>query len=205
MLNEETLNYLVSDYEPIQNTIKAGKTTFLSYYSEYKKDNKVFRAHSNYKKEGAWNDWVMIRWKRDGNFKQKKEELKECHVIHPNADQKSKGKFLYSPGQIQCFISPKQGVYHAIVKCCNYKFSKGSVFSTKWKQEYIYHKSQKKVPRICHINVDAIVGHAVMIPSDKKKGTYHQIWERCYWVTNSIKANNAYYYIFNQIYLPYVI
>ena len=34
-LNEETLNYLLNDYEPIQDTIKAGKTTFLTYHSEF--------------------------------------------------------------------------------------------------------------------------------------------------------------------------
>ena len=149
-LNEETLNYLLNDYEPIQDTIKAGKTTFLTYHSEFKKDGKVFRGHNNFQKEGPWNDWVMIRWERDGNYKQDKNELKKCHVIDSKIDQKGKRKFLYSPGQIQCFISPKQGVYHAIVKCCNYKFSRGSVFSTEWKQEYIYHNRQKNSMDVSH-------------------------------------------------------
>ena len=77
-LNEEILNYLLNDYEPIQNTIKAGKTTFLTYHSEYKQDGKLFRGHSNFNKEGPWNDWVMIRWERDGNYKQDKNELKNA-------------------------------------------------------------------------------------------------------------------------------
>ena len=60
-LRNDVLEYIVDKYPPIQESFEPGKNVFLSYFSEYKKNNNLFRAHCNYRNEGPWHDWVMIR------------------------------------------------------------------------------------------------------------------------------------------------
>ena len=60
-LRNDVLEYIVDTYSPIQESFESGKNVFLSYFSEYKKNNDLFRAHCNYRSEGPWYDWVMMR------------------------------------------------------------------------------------------------------------------------------------------------
>ena len=86
---------------------------------------------------------------------------------------------LYSLGQVLCFISPEPGINHAIIKCCHFDFERGSVFSTLWKQEFVNLTQRgNKRPFICHIDVEAIISHVLMIPSNEEAETYHQIWDK---------------------------
>jgi hypothetical protein len=41
--------------------------------SEYKRGNILFRAHSNYRNNGPWYDWVMIRWEKSSRVTRKPE------------------------------------------------------------------------------------------------------------------------------------
>ena len=52
----DALNFIVNEYEPIQEYINSGEYIELKYFSEYKRNNKIFRAHPNYKQEGKWYD-----------------------------------------------------------------------------------------------------------------------------------------------------
>ena len=61
-LCKEALHYIVNEYPYIQDTINAGKNTNLFYFSEYKQNNQLICCHYNYRSEGPWYDWVMIRW-----------------------------------------------------------------------------------------------------------------------------------------------
>ena len=60
-LSKVALHYIVNDYAYIQETVKAGENTYLSYFSEYKQNNQLFFCHCNYRDQGLWYDWVMIR------------------------------------------------------------------------------------------------------------------------------------------------
>ena len=53
-LRKDVLQYIVDNYLPIQESFKSGKIVFLSYFSAYKKNNDLFRAHCNYRNEGPW-------------------------------------------------------------------------------------------------------------------------------------------------------
>ena len=92
----------------------------------------------------------MIQWEPNEKIKQAKEKLKEYHVQHSAIDETKYTDYLYSPGQVLSFTSPGPGIIHAIVKCCDYKFKKGSVFSTLWKQEYITSSKGKKTLNMSH-------------------------------------------------------
>ena len=70
-LNKEALHYIVNDYPYIQEPVKAGENTYLSYYSKYMQNNQLIYCHCNYRSEGPWYDWVMIRW--EPNYKQNKQ------------------------------------------------------------------------------------------------------------------------------------
>ena len=59
----------------------------LNYTSEYKRNGKIFRGHSNYKKQGKWHDWVMIRWELDGTAEQRPEHVQECNVSHMETEE----------------------------------------------------------------------------------------------------------------------
>ena len=106
-LPENVLHYILNDYEPIQETMKEKKQANLNFSSEYKRNGEIFRGHSNYKKQGKWHDWVMIRWELDGTAEQKPELVQECNIRHMETEENKKSKFLYSPGQILHFVSPK--------------------------------------------------------------------------------------------------
>ena len=123
----------------------------------------------------------MIRWEKDPNVEQSVEHLNECHVRHSDAENDKTGEYLYSPAQVLCFTSPTIGVSHAIVKCCEYEFERGSVISTIWKQEYSFSESGIKIPRICHVDVNCIISHVIMIPTNKDDGIYHQICHKRHW------------------------
>ena len=44
------------------------KSHTLTLYTEYNRNDVVFRAHPNYQGDGPWNDWVNIKWEGDNNL-----------------------------------------------------------------------------------------------------------------------------------------
>ena len=79
-LHHDALDFILNDYEPIQEVINTEECIDLSYFSEYKRNNELFRAHPNYKQEGEWYDWVMIRWEPDQRTEQEK-DLKKSVML----------------------------------------------------------------------------------------------------------------------------
>ena len=59
---------------------------------------------------------------------------------------KQKTDYLYSPGQVLCFTSPELGINHAIIKCCNYNFKKGSVFQLYGNKNILLPQKRKEDP-----------------------------------------------------------
>ena len=104
----------------------------IDVFSEFVKDGSIYRAHQNFRQTGPWHDWVMVRWDRTEDIHWSDELANECKVHHKEPQQQVEN-FLYSPAKILCFTNPSPGVYHAIVECCEFHFSRDSIFSTKWK------------------------------------------------------------------------
>ena len=175
-LSNETLDYIVNGYCVDLELNKCS----IDYWSEHIKDGTLYRAHTDYRKQGPWYDWVMIKWEPDGKTIQTKQKRTECNIDYQDrkADKK---QFLYCPGQILAFVSPPEGGYHAIVKCCDYNFNRSSVFSTLWKQAYVYPTRNSKKKYIYHVEVQAIVRPALMIPMNENEDEYQEIWQRQLW------------------------
>ena len=156
-------------------------TALIDVFSEFVKDGSIFRAHKNFRNTGPWHDWVMIRWDRTNNIQWSEEMAQECKVHHKEPQENVKN-FFYSPAKILCFTNPHPDVYHAIVECCEFQFSRDSIFSTKWKKSYINKGRNQKVPYICHVDAEAIVRQCLVIPDSYEDVTYcHEIWDRSLW------------------------
>ena len=175
-LNKDTLNFLVKTYccGSSQNE------TTISYFSEYKQGDKLYRGILNYRGQGPWFDWAMIRWEGDGSGIQGNMLRNQCHIDYLDEDKEG-GQYLYCPGQILCFVHGEADGYKAVVKCCEYRCTKGSVFSNSWKQAYIYPSRNVKLPYICEVDVQALVRHLLMVPNNSQGETYHEIWDRKLW------------------------
>jgi hypothetical protein len=57
---------------------------------------------------------------------------------------------------------------------------KGSIFSTIWQQEY--DDTQQMLPSLVLVNVDCIVRHCLMIPTDDVHSCYQEICHHERWV-----------------------
>ena len=156
----------------------------VTYYSEIRTPNGIFRAHFNYRQQYQWYDWVMIRWEQAPRQRRSHQQTTiddDCHVNHMDAGV-DQNKFSYAPGQILCFLSPEPGVYEAVVKCCEFKHSKSSIFTTKWKQAYVYSTRTQKRPYICHVDIESFVRPILMIPREDDEGiVYDEVWDPLLW------------------------
>ena len=125
----------------------------------------------------------MIRWNKNGKEKWNHDDAIECHV-HYKEKEEYKEHFLYSPAKILCFTNPQDEVFHAIVECCEFKFKRNSVFTNTWEKAFIYDTAGEKKPYICHVNVESIIRHALMIPyTDDDIMYYEEIWDRELWAS----------------------
>jgi hypothetical protein len=193
----EMVQFLVEHYAtlPPHNTLPSGpgnrychRRLFLS--TEYKRDGVIFRGHANYRHTGPWYDWVMLRWSSD-NHQQHASDA-SCHVAYGD-DETIALQHLYAPGQILGFVCPTpvdwtfdneipvMGDVMAVVSTCDYSHSRESVFSTKWKQAYIYHAGNRKTPNIQLVEPDAIVRHCLMVPDEETHSSYNEIWCQELW------------------------
>jgi hypothetical protein len=154
--------------------------TILQITSEYKRGNKTFRAHRNYRSGGPWYDWVMFRCEKSIQVTRRPEYCVE-YLDNPMVTQTHD----YAPGQIVTFvvcpvpneIEPSQIL--AVVKTCGFLHKKGSIFSTIWQQEF--DNSLQTMPSLVLVNVDCIVCHCLMLPTNKEHSCYQEIWHRERW------------------------
>ena len=158
--------------------------------TEYKRDGVIFRGHANYRQTGPWYDWVMLRWAREDN--QRYAADTDCQAAYGD-DETISMQHLYSPGQILGFVcptpvdwtsddeTPVTGGVMAVVSTCDFSHSRGSVFSTKWQQSYVYHAGNRKTPNIQLVDPNAIVRHCLMLPDTDAHSMYHEIWSQELW------------------------
>ena len=158
--------------------------------TEYKRAGAIFRGHANYRHNGPWYDWVMLRWAREDN--QRYAGDPDCQAAYGD-DETIALEHLYAPGRILGFvhptpvdwindqITPLSGEVMAVVSTCDFSHSRQSVFSTKWQQSYVYHAGNHKSPNIQLVDVNAIVRHCLMVPNEESQSSYHEIWSQELW------------------------
>jgi hypothetical protein len=155
----------------------------LQITSEYKPGNKTFRALGNYQNNGPWYDWVMFRWEKSTGVTRRHECCVE-YLDNPLVAQ----IYDYTPGQIvTCVVCPVQNETElsqilAVVKTCGFLHNKGSIFSTIWQQEF--DNSLQTLPSFVLLNVDCIVCHYLMLPTNIEHSCYQGIIWHCECWTN---------------------
>jgi hypothetical protein len=133
--------------------------------TDYRRAGTIFRGHANYRTNGPWYNWVMLRWAREDN--QRYAGNTDCQAA--NGDNEATAmEHLYAPGKILGFVTPPSvgwngetemdlsGEVMAVVSTCDFSHSRESVFSTKWQQSYVYHAGSRKTPNIQLVDVNAI-------------------------------------------------
>lgn len=156
----------------------------ISMYTEYKRNDKIFRSHPDYRSEGEWHDWVMVRW--DGNPEKDQPNPKNLPISYQ--DEVDEKKYCYTPCKIVGLFFEIEDQFgkteaYAVVWPCDYKFSKFSVFTTTWKLNF--KDKQNKKPDYYLINCNSIVRHCLMIPEkiydEKNSIFYTEVWPRELW------------------------
>ena len=148
--------------------------------TEYVREKTIFRGDANYRQQGPWYDWVMLRWERENN--QRHAEDLDCQAAYGDDDDVATSH-LYAPGKILGFVSTSSMDPNVmvVVATCNFSYSRGSVFSTNWQQSYVYHANNCKTLNIELVDTNAIVRHCLMVPNDDNESSYHEIWSRELW------------------------
>ena len=122
----------------------------------------------------------MIRWEKSARVTRNSECCVE-YLDNPLVTQHHD----YAPRQIIAFVvcpeenetvSPR---IMAVVNTCGFLHKKDSIFSTIWQQEF--EDSRQSIPSLVLVDVDCIVRHCLMIPTDKEHVCYQEIWHRERW------------------------
>jgi hypothetical protein len=117
----------------------------------------------------------MFRWQKSVGVTRKP----ECCVGYLD-DPMVTQNHDYAPGQIVAFVicpaelESQSSQILAVVKTCGFLHQKGSVFSTIWKQDF--EDTLQTLPSLVLVNVDCIVRHCLMIPTDNDHSCYQEIW-----------------------------
>ena len=167
----------------------ANETTLflkVKIFSEYRRKNTIFRCHPDYRKEGPWKDWIMLKWEED-DVEKFQPDLKFDYFVTDGDEPNT--NCCYAPGKLVSGffeIEHKDGSfeYFATVWSCGYKYIKSSVFTTKWKLAFKDEKN-KIDPIYEVVSCDTFVRHCLMIPKrllDEKGCTeFEEIWSRDLW------------------------
>jgi hypothetical protein len=90
----------------------------IHFFTEYQRNGHIFRAHSDYRSDGAWYDWVMIKWARDmentsNRFTGRGHDNNHVHYEDQEYEEDAAD---YAPGRICGFIQePGSDLIKAII------------------------------------------------------------------------------------------
>jgi len=126
--------------------------TIVEVYTEYKREDIIFRAHPNYNSFGEWYDWVMLDF----------DEPEDDSDYPINAEDGYYDKNFY-PAKILCFLQASDGSLHAVVNCCMTNDHKqDSILIERWKKE-VEVKNNKYVPLLRIVTVDCFAAPCFVV------------------------------------------
>jgi hypothetical protein len=148
----------------------------IPFFTEYTRQGQSFQAHHNYnkKKNAAWYDWAMFRWRREQRSGHHNRSAYAVDVAYLDTDADA-AQYDYAPAKILGFVKVNDAI-SCIVRPCSTSYAKSSVFTTKW--SLAFWDKGKQNPMISLVSVDAIVRHCLMIPAHGKKSVnYHEVYK----------------------------
>ena len=163
----------------------------VTVFTDYTRNEVLFRAHPNYRNEGSWYDWIMIKWLEPAMKYQSKRLTRDSEwapVDHGDYG-KHKKKYCYAPARVHGFfevIEEMQSSIYAVVHSCEFEFKKSSVFSTRWKSR----TSSNAYESFVIVPVEAIVRQCFVIPKSLSHSStdYEEIWPIELWADEFFKV-----------------
>jgi hypothetical protein len=152
----------------------------LPFYTEYKRNGQLFRAHHNYHHGGnsKWHDWVMFRWRKEQRPGRRNRSSHAVDVAYID-EGGEQDQYDYAPAKLLGFVKLGDAI-SCIVRPCTVVYTKSSVFTTKW--SLAFWDKRRRNPMISVVSVDAIVRHCLMIPASGENSVdYHEVYERSRW------------------------
>jgi hypothetical protein len=134
----------------------------IPFFTEYQRNGTVYRAHPDYKGNGAYYDWSNVKW-WDGD----------------DADGNPISTNII--GQILGFFTdPGDGEVKAIIHSTLANTQeKHGVFGTFHEMEFV---ERNQINPLLHVaTVDALEAHTMMVPYTVDEKTWIQIWDRAEW------------------------
>ena len=135
-------------------------------------NNQLIYCHFNYRSEGPWYDWVMIRWEPNDKIKQTKENWKNVMF---NIVQLMKQNILITYICLVKYYALLLQDQELIMPLLNAVIIiSRRVFSLQFyrNKNILLHQKGKR-PFICHKDVEAMIGLVLIIPTKVVNGTYH--------------------------------
>jgi hypothetical protein len=169
MLQDDVLAFLVERFFEANSTTKVTddgtteKHCKLRCYTEYQRDDTVYRCHPKYRGERAYYDWCYIKW-WDGDDPVT-HEPREARII----------------GRIHLFVKTPDGLIKAVVHSVDHETHEThSVFGTYWHMEEDGPQKARK-PKFELADVDALDDHVMVLPYNDTGKMYIHIHNRSEW------------------------
>ena len=135
----------------------------LRCYTEYQRNQIVYRCHPKYRGENAYYDWCYVKW-YDGVNEETQEE-KEIYII----------------GRIHLFVETPNGEVKAVVQSCQYNTQEEySVFATYWCLEQEGPLANQR-PKFELADVEALGDHVMVVPYTNDGLRYIHVHNRSEW------------------------
>ena len=153
----------------------------LDIHTEYLRQGELLRAHPRYRGGTPWHDWAVFRWQRErGDKRDYNRSVYDSHIHYGDGTTSSR-KHHYAPARLLGFVNGlggSEGPIMAIAQSCSFSHKRQTVFTTQWQLEDTGYASG-----VYLIDVDAIVRPCLMVPIDKKRGIYQEVWATERWAS----------------------
>ena len=169
-----------TSFQGYEDQLFPENTIYFNIFTEYRRQQIIFRAHPCYRSGPPFYDWIMVQWTK--NRKNKRDRnLTPSHEVDVayNVDASKKRYYDYAPARIVAFVEVL-GKTRLVVESCDIYYKKSSVFTTEWRREI---NKKTKDPGVHLIDLDSIVRHCLIIPetNDESCNVFHEVWERERW------------------------
>ena len=170
LYQEEIMSLLIATYwDHAQITEQGTSQLQIPIFTEYHRQDTIYRAHHNYRSGGPWYDWCYVSWDDGTNL-----ETGATVVIQGIT-------------QVVGFIEAPDGNLYAIVHPCDYdKKEAQGIIGTFWPMEY--HTNSIR-PKLYIVTVDSLGDSALMIPYDDSGTNFVEVWNRDKWADQFIQID----------------
>ena len=162
LYQEEITSLLIATYwDHAQITVQGTSELQIPIFTEYHREDTIYRAHLNYRSGGPWYDWCYVTWDNGPD---------------PNTDAVIAVEGI---AQVLGFIEAPDGDLYAVVHPADYhNQEKQGIIGTLWPLEFYANTTH---PKLYLVTVDSLGDCALMIPYNNSGTVFLKVWDRDKW------------------------